>query len=318
MRNGLGLADIQAAQERLRGVIHATPMLSSTSLSELGGMPILFKSENMQKTGSFKIRGAYNRIAQLGEEERRAGVITASSGNHGCATSYAAMILGLRAVIVMPEKAVAAKRSACEAYGAELHFVGQTTEERLAYAQDLAAEQGLVMIHPYDDHQVMAGQGTIGLEILEQCPEVEQVVVQIGGGGLLSGIATALRESGYRGRIVGVEPAVSPRMAYAQQRGGPTQLEEWSRSVADGINSNKAGALTYPIICAHVDELVTVSEAAIVEATRLLVERGKTFVEPSGAATFAAALEGKLHKGLKTVCIVSGGNTDLPTLAALR
>ena len=308
------LQDILDAQERLVGVTEVTPLRGSASLSALCGMPMFFKCENLQKTGSFKVRGSYNRIAQLNEDERAHGVITASSGNSGSGTAYAARLLGIRAVIVMPEKFSPAKRAACEAFGAEVHFVGQTTAERLAWANDMAEREGLIMVHPYDDLRVIAGQGTIGLELLTQCPDLEQVVIQIGGGGLISGISSALRLSGFKGRIVGVEPEVSPRMAYAWQQGAPEQLTEWAPSIADGINSVSAGKLTYPLAREYVDELVTVSEEEIRLATRLMLERTKMWIEPSGAAAFAAAHAGKLPKGLKTACIISGGNIDVDTL----
>ncbi|MCL2548051.1 MAG: pyridoxal-phosphate dependent enzyme, partial [Symbiobacteriaceae bacterium] len=189
--------------------------------------------------------------------------------------------------------------------------------ERIQRAMEIAQERNMVMVHAYDDAAVIAGQGTIGLEILEQLPEVEQVVVQIGGGGLCAGVATALRGSGYRGRIVGVEPEVCPRMAYAFAQGKPDPLPTWQASVGDGISSNKAGNLTYPLIKEYIDELVTVSEEEILQATVLLIEQGKLFVEPSGAATYAAALAGKLQPDLVTVCLISGGNTDLASLARL-
>ena len=308
------LQDFLDAQKRLVGVTEVTPLRGSASLSKLYGMPLFFKCENLQKTGSFKIRGSYNRIAQLSEEERARGVITASSGNSGSGTAYAAMLLGIRAVIVMPEKFSPAKRAACEAFGAEVHFVGQTTAERLAWANDMSEREGLIMVHPYDDPRVIAGQGTIGLELLDQCSDVEQVIIQIGGGGLISGIASALRLSGFKGRIVGVEPEVSPRMAYAWQQGAPEQLKEWSSSIADGINSVSAGQYTYPLAHKYVDELVTVSEDDIRAATRLMLERTKLWIEPSGAAAFAAVYAGKIQKGLKTACIISGGNIDVATL----
>ena len=314
MSESVSLRDIQEARSRLDGIIHKTPVLGSRSLGEMVGAPLYFKCENLQRTGAFKIRGSYNKLAQLTPIQRSSGVVTASSGNSGCGTAYAGKLLGIRTVIVMSEHPAPAKKAACEAYGAELLFVGQTTSERLAKASELAQEQNLVIAHPYDDPQVIAGQGTIGLEMLEQLPDVEQIVIQIGGGGLLAGIAVALRESGYRGLIIGVEPEVSPRMAYAFQQGAPEVVPQWSVSIADGINSNRAGEHTYPLVRRHVDRLVTVSEAEIIEATKLLIERSKLFVEPSGAATFAAALAGKIEPRLKTICLISGGNTDLRTL----
>jgi len=314
MSQAVSLKDIQEAQAKLRGVIYQTPIVERPHLGELVGMPLFFKCENMQLTGAFKIRGSYNKIVNLDPEERKRGVITASSGNSGCATAYAGKLLGIRTVVVTSMNPAPAKRAACEAYGAEVLFVGHTSSERLQRAMELVEEQGLIMAHPYDDVHVIAGQGTIGLEILEQLPDVQQVVIQVGGGGLISGVATALRESGFKGKIVGVEPEICARMAYAMQQGKPDVLPNWRMSVGDGISSNKAGVLTYPLVKEYVDQLVTVSEEEIIAATKLLIESGKLFAEPSGAATFAAAMGGKLDKGLKTVCLISGGNTDLNSL----
>ncbi|MCL2498578.1 MAG: threonine/serine dehydratase [Symbiobacteriaceae bacterium] len=319
MLDTVTLASIQSARARLQGIIYVTPVMESKVLSEIAGMPLYFKCENLQRTGAFKLRGSYNKLSQLSAQERSVGVITASSGNSGCGTAFAGKLLGLRVVVVTSNNPAPAKKAALEAYGAEIHYAGQMSSERLARVDELSAEFGLTVIHAYDDPQVIAGQGTIGLEMLEQMPDVEQIVVQIGGGGLLGGISTALRTSGYRGRIVGVEPEVSARMTYslAQGQASALPLQQWAVSVGDGINSNKIGNYTYPLIREYVDQVVTVSEAELLEATKLQIEQGKMFVEPSGAATFAAALAGKLQSGLKTICLISGGNSDIHSLARL-
>ena len=311
------LAHIQAAAQRLTGIIHYTPVIECNSISQMTDTPLFFKCENLQRTGAFKIRGSYNRIITLDPILREKGIITASSGNSGSATAYAGRLLGLRTVVVQPENPAPSKRAAIAAYGAEQHFVGSTTLERMAFAEGIVSEEGLLFVHPFDDPEVIAGQGTIGLEIMQQLPDVERVIVQIGGGGLLSGIAIALRGLGFKGEIIGVEPEASPRMAYAISRGKAEALPTWVKSVGDGINSIKAGELTYPIIRDNVDSLVTVSDEGILRATKLLIERSRTFVEPSGAAPLAALLEGKVKPGVKTLCLISGGNSDIESLAGL-
>lgn len=314
----VSLVDIKAAQQRLHGVVHNTPLLYSKTLSEMSGNEIYLKCENLQKTGSFKIRGAYNAAAILSNEAKAAGVVTGSSGNHGQALAYAGSVLGIRAVVVMPLDVSKAKMAACEGYGGEVILCGYTSEDRLAKAKDLVQSDGLTMVHPYDDPAILAGQGTIGLEIIEQIPDLDMVVVQVGGGGLISGIATAIKESNSSIKVLGVEPALSPRLRYSWEKGEPTELLQWAPSVADGIRTKKPGTLPFGVTRRYVDDLVTVEEDEIVTATKLVLERCKLLAEPSGAATVAAALSGKLGvKGKKIVCVISGGNVELAKLATL-
>lgn len=308
---------IQEAEERLRGVIHTTPLLTNQSISRLADAQVWLKCENMQKTGSFKVRGAYNCAAQLNSQQLAAGVVTGSSGNHGTAVAYAAMKLGSRAVIVMQEDASPAKVHACEAYGGKVLFYGYTTTERLAKANELAAE-GMTLIHPYDDPAVVAGQGTIGLELMQQLPDADFIFVPVGGGGLLGGVATAIKESGSKAKVIGVEPALSPRLRLAWDMGKPTELSNWQPSVADGIRSKKSGQLGYELSLRYVDDLVTVEEAEIIQATRLIVERAKIWCEPSAAASLAAVLYHKTETaGKKVICLLSGGNIEITTLAGI-
>ena len=309
--------DILEAKKRLEGITRLTPLINSDILSEHSGYPVYVKCENLQRTGAFKIRGAYNTISQLSKEDLQAGVVAASSGNHAIAVSYVARMLGIRACVVLPSNTAPAKQAACRALGAELVFVGIASEERLAKANELAKQEGLSLVHPFDDYRVICGNATIGLEIMDQLPEVEQVVVQIGGGALLAGISQGLRLSGFKGRIVGVEPAIGSRMTQAFAKGYPVDAENWQPSIADGLRTKKAGELTYPIVRQNVDEIVTLSEDEILQALNILVNECKLFVEPSSAVTVAAALSGKLEKGLKTVCLLSGGNTNIQTLAEL-
>lgn len=314
----ISLADIRAAQQRLQGVIHTTPLLYSKTLSEMSGNEIYLKCENLQKTGSFKIRGAYNAAASLSDAARAAGVVTGSSGNHGQALAYAGKVLGIRAVVVMPLDASKAKIAACRGYGGEVILCGYTSEDRLAKAKELVEADGLTMVHPYDDPVIMAGQGTIGLELIEQLPDLDMVVVQVGGGGLISGIATAIKETKPTAKVLGIEPALSPRLRYSWEQGAPTELEQWAPSVADGIRTKKPGTLGFEVTRRYVDDLVTVEEDEIITATKLVLERAKLLAEPSGAATVAAALSGKLGvQGKKIVCVISGGNIELARLAQL-
>ncbi len=311
------LKQILEAEERISQVVHQTPMMRCSSISTLGTGELYMKCENFQKTGSFKVRGAYNCAAQLSEIQKKAGLVTGSSGNHGTAVAYAAKALGCKAVIVMPEDASPAKVRACQAYGGTVIHYGFTTTDRLNKANELVAE-GMTLVHPYDDPHVVAGQGTIGLEILRQLPDVEVVFVPVGGGGLLGGVATAMKESGSKAKIIGVEPELSPRLRLAWNRGEPTELEQWTPSIADGIRSKKSGRIGYDQSKKYVDDLVTVSEEQIRRATMLVVERAKIWCEPSAAVTVAAYLANQeMVAGKKVVSLLSGGNIEISTMAAI-
>ncbi|MBT9158607.1 MAG: L-threonine ammonia-lyase [Firmicutes bacterium] len=316
----IGLSEVVAAARRIGTHIHRTPLVYSRSLSLLSGNEIYLKCENLQKTGSFKIRGALNAVLQLTTAEQHRGVVTGSSGNHGQALAYAARQAKVRAVVVMPENVSAAKRGACQSYGGETVLYGLTAEARLAHAEHLVQSEGLVLVHPYDDARVIAGQGTLGLEVLAEYPEVNYLVAPVGGGGLLSGVALATKESSPKVQVIGVEPLVSPRLSYSWQEGQASELlgEAWQPSVADGLRSRRPGKLPYALTKRYVDKLVTVGEGEIVAAMKLILERTKLLAEPSGAVAVAAVLQPPLQGlGKKMVCVVSGGNIELAALARL-
>ncbi len=304
----LTLSLIREARSRLQGDVRATPLLDSTSLSDWSGAEVRLKAEHLQRTGSFKIRGAFNRILTF-DRSRIQGVVAASSGNHGQAVAYAARALGLKATIVLPHGANPLKVEAARHYGADVEFVGTTSAERLARAQALADDLH-PLVAPYDDYLVMAGQGTLGLEILGQWPEVEVILVPIGGGGLISGIATAVKMTAPHVQIIGVEPEGAAKVTASLRAGRRLQLES-TASVADGLRALTPGELTWPIIQQRVDDVVTVSDQAILHATQVLAERAKQVVEPSGAAALAYALspDQPLHHK-RVVALLSGGNVD--------
>jgi threonine dehydratase len=262
------------------------------------------KCENLQPAGAFKIRGAYNMAAQLSDAEKARGIVTYSSGNHGQSLALAAHLLGIRAVIVMPTTAPAVKIEGARRYGAEVLFEGTTTLQRKARAEVEAGARGLTMVPPFDHPWIIAGQGTIGLEILEQCGEVGTVYVQVGGGGLISGIAAAIKRMKPAVRIVGVEPSGAPKMSTSLRAGHPVTLERTS-GVADGLLAVRPGDLTFPHVQALVDDVVTIEDDAILDAVRWLFREAKLVVEPSGAITVAAAFAG------------AGGPLDGPVVAVL-
>ena len=298
------LADIRAARERIRALARVTPVYSSETLGRRSGRPVFLKAENLQRTGSFKIRGAVNRIARLTEAERAAGVVTASAGNHGQAVALAAREAGVKATVFMPQDAPMAKLDATRSYGAEVVLAGFGYDEAQAAAQD-AVEQGATMVHAFEDEVVIAGQGTLGLELAEQVEGVETVVVPIGGGGLASGIAIALKELRPEIRIAGVQAAACAPLAGGGAIGS---------TIADGIAVKKPGALTSAILEELVDELVTVSDEEIAETIVLLLERVKLVVEGAGAASVAALLTGKVSGSGPACAVLSGGNIDASLL----
>lgn len=322
----VSLADIEAAAERIRDVRVATPLLACPDLSGSLGAEIRLKCESLQRTGSFKVRGAYNFVSLLPEEERAAGVITYSSGNHAQAVALAARLHGVPAVVVMPTTAPPVKRKGAEALGAEVILEGTTSIERKERAEALAAERGLAVVPPFDHPHIIAGQGTVGLEVVHEWPGVDTFLVPIGGGGLASGCAAALRGAGPapggkgRGgsvRIYGVEPAGAASMRAALDAGGPTTLSSID-TVADGLAPVRAGELTWRHVEALIDDVVTVSDDAIREAARWLLERRKLVVEYSGAAALAAALSGAVAvEGRRVAAVLSGGNLDPSLLTDL-
>jgi threonine dehydratase len=293
--------------------------MASQSLSSIAGADIRFKPENLQITGSFKIRGAFNKVATVvhAQPDVRA-VVTASSGNHGQAVAWAARHFGVKAHIVVPTTAPAIKVAAARAFGASVEFCGTRSQERLERALEIAHANNSVFIPPYDDPAIMSGQGTIGLEILDEWPDVELVVVPIGGGGLISGIATAIKETQPQVRIIGVEPAGAAKAWQSRRRGERVVLPK-TDSIADGLITLSLGHLTYPIIEQYVDDLVTVSDEEIKEAFWLLLTRAKLVVEPSGAVTAAALLSHRvaLKPQQRVVAVLSGGNVDPSVVSGL-
>ena len=279
----------------MRGVAVRTKLIPS-HLHEAGGIndsrQLYLKTENLQPIGSFKLRGAYNKVASLSEEERRRGVITYSSGNHAQGVAYAARSMGVKAVIVMPGNAPAVKREATQALGAEIILVGPSSSERQAKAEELAAEHGYVIVPPYNDEKIIAGQGTMGLEILEDLPGVETVIAPVGGGGMLSGIATAIKLSRPQVKVIGAEPEFAADAQASLRAGKIVQFapEQVTRTLADGLRTQSLGAINFEHIRKYVDDIVTVSEDEIHEATRRLSADPKTLAEPSGAVAVAAFL----------------------------
>jgi len=312
------LDDVRAAAGRLAGVAHRTPVITGRSLDEAtGAARVLLKAENLQRAGAFKFRGAYNAVAALPAAERARGVATVSSGNHAGALALAARLHGVPAVILMPDDAPAGKVAATRGYGAEIiefDRYGQDREELLA---ELVAARGLVPIHPYDDERVMAGQGTAALELLEDAGPLDLLLVCLGGGGLLSGCATAVRGVSPSTRVVGVEPEEGDDFVRSLAAGERVRIPV-PRTIADGQQLPIPGELTFPVIRELVDEVVTVSDAEIVDAMRLLFERTKTVVEPSGASAFAALLAGRVDAaGLRVGVTLSGGNVTAARFAEL-
>jgi len=283
---------------------------------------LYLKPENLQPIGAFKLRGAYNKIASLSPEERGLGVIAYSSGNHAQGVAYAARALGVRAAIVMPERAPALKREATAAMGAELVLVGPGSDERKDKAEALAREHGYILIPPYNDHQIIAGQGTIGLEILEDLPEVETVIAPVGGGGMISGVATAVKESKSSVHVIGVEPELAADAQASLRAGKVVQFAaaEVTRTSADGLATQSIGDLNFEHIHKYVDDIVTVSEDEIRETMRLLAADPKTIAEPSGAVAVAAFLfhRDELPRTRVNVAIISGGNVAPEMLEEIK
>jgi len=305
----VSLADIQAAREVLDGVAVRTPVEESRWLTALAGGPVFLKCENLQRTGSFKIRGAYNRIARLPEEERPAGVVAASAGNHAQGVALAAQLLGIKATVFMPEGAPIPKEKATRGYGADVIFSGKYIDQALVRAREFADETGAVLIHPFDHEDIVAGQGTCGLEILEQVPDVATVLVPTGGGGLIAGVATAIKALNPSVRVVGVQAEGAAAFPESLSAGHPVPLESM-KTMADGIAVGRPGDVPFKAVQDHVDDVVTVSEESLSRALLALVERAKMIVEPAGAAAVAAILDNPTAYATPAVAILSGGNID--------
>ncbi len=310
------LADIEAAAARLAGVAHRTPLLSSRTLDELVGAEAVLKCENLQRTGSFKLRGAYNAIATLEPAELRRGVAAYSSGNHAQAVALAARLLNTTAVIVMPSDAPASKRTATEGYGAEIVTYDRYAEDRVAIAERLAGDRGLTLIAPYEHAQVIAGQGTVALELIEDAGRLDALLAPVSGGGLIAGCGTVARALAPQARVIGVEPERGDDTKRSLAAGRRVEIEV-PRTIADGLAVNAPGELTFPITQRVVDEVVLVSDAEIVAAMAFLFERMKLVVEPSGATGVAALLAGRAELSGRVGVVISGGNVDAARFAAL-
>ncbi|MFF3907714.1 threonine ammonia-lyase [Streptomyces sp. NPDC001848] len=301
--------DVRGAQKMLSGVARVTALEGSRHLSQLVGAPVHLKCENLQRTGSFKLRGAYVRIAGLLPEERAAGVVAASAGNHAQGVALASALLGVHSTVFMPKGAPLPKISATREYGADVRLHGQVVDETLAAAQEYAAETGAVFIHPFDHPDIIAGQGTVGLEILEQCPDVRTIVVGTGGGGLVAGIATVVKALRPDVRVVGVQAEGAAAYPPSLAAGRPVAVES-AATMADGIRVGRPGDVPFRIVRELVDEVRTVSEDALSAAVLLCMERAKLVVEPAGASPVAALLSDPGAFAGPVVAVLSGGNVD--------
>lgn len=305
---------IRSARDRAAGVVRTTPLDPSATLTRLCGRPVHLKLENLQKTGSFKVRGALNRIQLLDAGARARGVITASAGNHAQGVAYAARMAGVSATVVIPETAAFSKIAATRDYGAEVILAGQDYQEAAARAHELAGQRGATFVHAFDDAEVIAGQGTLGLEVLEQLPDLDAILVPVGGGGLLAGVVSALRGSGCGARIVGVQPAGASALAPSLRSGRRVTLDTVD-TIADGLATGALGEVPFEIVRDAVDEVIEVGDAEIAAAVVFLLERAKTVAEGAGAVGVAACLAGRLPaQASRVVVVVSGGNIDMNLL----
>ena len=315
------LDEIRYAQARLKDITVHTRLIEFEH-PESVGRRLFLKPENQQPIGAFKLRGAYNKIASLSEDDRKRGVVTYSSGNHAQGVAYAARALGVKVVIVMPRNAPAIKREATAALGAEIVLVGPGSAERQLKAEELAAQNGYVIVPPYNDEQIIAGQGTIGLEILEGLPEVDTVLAPVGGGGMISGVATALKLSKPEIKVIGVEPELAADAQASLRAGKIVQFpaDEVVRTIADGLRTQSIGPINFEHIRRYVDDIIAVTEDEIREAVRLLAANSQTVAEPSGAVAVAGFLfrRDQLPATKLNVAIISGGNIDPQMLEELR
>jgi len=313
----VGLTEIESASRRLTGVIVPTPLLPADAVSEAVDAQVRLKCESLQRAGSFKIRGAFNFVSQLSDDQVASGIITYSSGNHAQAVALAGKLRGLRVVVVMPTTAPKVKRDGAERLGAEVVYEGTTSLERKERAERIAEQEGLVIVPPFDHRHIIAGQGTVGLEIARDWPDVDLVLAPIGGGGLASGVAAAVKRMQPSAKVVGVEPEGAASMRKALDHGAPTLLDRID-TIADGLAPIIVGELTFEHARDLMDDVVTVDDESIRRATGMLVHRHKLIVEYSGAATTAALLAGRVKvKGRRVAAIISGGNLDPDLLTRL-
>lgn len=313
----LTLNDVLQAREKMKRVVHQTPLEHSQTFSQFSHNEVYMKLENLQKTGSFKVRGSFNKIMSLSEEERKRGVVAASAGNHAQGVAYSSTMIGIPCTIVMPKGAPLSKVQATKGYGAEVILHGDVFDESLEYALELQRQRQATFVHPFDDLAVMAGQGTIGLEILEQLPDAEVVLCPVGGGGLLAGLAFTLKQLKPSIQVYGVESSACPGMTAALRHKKPVTITS-SDTIADGIAVKKPGNITYEYIEKYVDGVVCVEEAEISRTMLYLLERNKLLVEGSGACSLAALLYHKLpFTGKKVVAVLSGGNVDVTLISRI-
>lgn len=310
------IEDIRAARNALAGVAVNTPLLPDDELTRRFGHPVWYKPEMLQRGGAFKFRGAYNFLANLSPEQRRRGVIAPSSGNHAQGVAMAAQLFGCPATVVMPTTVTAPKKNGAERLGARVVLAGTTTDERYERALELSKEEGSIMVPPYDDLLIIAGQGTVGLEILEDASDVATVVVPVGGGGLSAGVAASVKLSGSKARVIGVEPTGAQKLTRARVAGKPVRLES-TRSLADGLMAVQIGSITFAHHQEFIDDVVTVSDDDLRGAMLHLINRMKLVVEPSGAITLAALLTGAIEVNGPTVVVLSGGNIEWSGLVDL-
>jgi threonine dehydratase len=307
--------DVKSAAQAIKGVANRTPVLTSRTVNELTGYQVYFKCENLQRMGAFKFRGAYNALSRLSAVEKARGVVTHSSGNHAQGIALAAKLLGICAVIVMPTDAPASKLAATRGYGAEIVSYDRMTQDRAEISAQVARERGLAFVHPYDNPHVMAGQGTAALELLEEAPDLDVLVAPVGGGGLLSGCATAARALAPDIRIFGVETAASNDWWQSFRRGERVKIPP-PDTIADGMRTQQPGELTFPVIRQKVAEILLVSETQVIEAMRFMLLRMKILAEPTGAVAPAAVFQKMVGpSGCKVGVIISGGNVDAALLA---
>ena len=303
------LQDIRDAAEVLAPVAVRTPVLADDVLGERLGIQLWHKAEVLQRGGSFKFRGAYSYVSSIDPDVRRRGVVAPSSGNHGQGVAMAARLFGIPATVVMPTNVTPAKRAGAERLGARIVLAGTTTQERADKAREICEAEGLTLVHPYDDPRIIAGQGTVGLEIIADVPDVETVLVPVGGGGLSAGVATAIKLSSPNTRVIGVEPTSAPKLSRAREQGKPVRLE-LTGGLADGLQASEIGGLPFLHHQLYIDDVVLVDDAPLAEAMRHLLDRMKVVVEPSGAITVAALMTGVVKTTGKTVAVLSGGNIE--------
>ena len=310
------ITDLKRAAEVLKPVAVRTPLLFDDVLSEKLGVDIRYKPECLQRAGAFKFRGAYNYLHSLPEDVRARGVVAPSSGNHGQGVAMAARLFGVPATVVMPTNVTAPKRAGAERLGAKVVLAGTTTQDRYEKALEIAREEGSTLVHPYDDPMIIAGQGTVGLEIAEDLPEVETILVPVGGGGLSAGVATAIKLTLPNVRVIGVEPVSAPKLYRARQKGAPVRLES-TRGLADGLLATEIGGRPFLHHQAYIDDVVLVDDDPLKDAMRHLLDRLKVVVEPSGAITVAALMTGAVKPAGPTVAVLSGGNVEWSGLRQL-